>query len=158
MNFLGKTYLIKNHNMYLSVTHLDRTYLVGFNDIKLVNVIAASLPQNPALQLKRHNWDNVGLDVQKGLVALKVPIEKVPSSIIVDPEAELTFPKIQATDPLDSLDFAYDVEEVSGEDFLMYPFKRNLGVISPYEIARYTSKEYVCNCNLVESSGVYKFD
>jgi len=158
MNLTRNTLTIRNpQNALLSVTHLYKSYVVGFDDPKLANLVISCLPQHPTLELKRNHWENVGLDVQKGLVALNVPIQQVPSSIVIDPEANIFFPRIKATDPIDSMDLVFTLDSVPTEEFLMLPFTRNLGIVIPYKLIDAAPGGYMCQANVVESAGLYDF-
>lgn len=155
----GRTLVIRNPNKaLLSVTHHNKSYVVGFEDTRLANLVISALPQHPSLRLKRNHWENVGLDVQKGLVTLKVPINKVPANIIIDPEAEITFPRLTPTDPVDSMDLVYNLDILPTTEFLMFPFKRNLGIVVPYKLIKASTGEFTCMANVVESAGLYDFN
>lgn len=139
---------------YNEITSALRTrpYLIGFTNVTLARNVQYNLPADPNIRLLRRDFIDVTQEVANGLDELNVPRPDA-TSIIIDPRAQLYIPKNQnpvSSHPLH--DPGYHLDEIPYEDFMMYPFDKNIGIIMPYEIETEDDNMFTLRANVIEAT------
>lgn len=154
----SKVYIIKQKANPLSYKELCynlsvRYYVVGFQNLMHAKKIQYDIKPEPNLKLYRTEYLNIVSQVNKGLEEFGV--DKINSHIVIDTMARLHVPK-KNTDVYPSdhemNDGGFHLSTVSYEDFLMYPFDNNVGIIMPHTLENETETEFVFTSNVVEST------
>lgn len=123
-----KISLIKHNSSSFSISggHLNRTYVIGFNDRKVANYVRDHITSKPVCDLHPGNIFDVTGDVNKGLESMGVSEQVI--NINIDTEAKLFIHKKPNT--YTGLDRLY-VEDCDFGDFLLLPIQQSIGVIMP---------------------------
>lgn len=151
-------YLVKRQSNPLSYTehypdHM-RHYVIGFPNTSLARQVMYNMAPDPSIRLYRRNHVNVTEEVNEGLDSLGC--EKVDGAIILDTQAMLHIPRQDSSLPPEMNDGMFHLSKISFEDFLMYPFNNNIGIIMPYYVDRDTPHELVMLSNVIESTNSTK--
>lgn len=153
--FADKIHVIKNtKGSMLSVNHVHQ-YVVGFPNATLTRRVLRYLPSNPSLGLQRHFFEDINLDVKRGLMAMDVPVTDMPNELIIDTAALLTIPKLHPVELYDDIsssddDECYDLFTMDMMDFFMMPLEKNVGIIIPDETLEDSESHYIFRSYVVE--------
>jgi hypothetical protein len=123
-----KISLIKHNSSTFSISggHLNRTYVIGFNDRKVANYVRDQITSKPICDLHPGKIFDVTGDVNKGLESMGVSDQVI--NINIDTEAKLFIHKKPKN--YTGLDQLY-VEDCDFGDFLLLPIHKSIGVIMP---------------------------
>ncbi len=107
--------------------HGEQFYIIGFSSDKMARRVQYNLHPSPYIHLKKNN--KIELDIMK-------------KKISIDPCGELRVQKYigSPSDPLN--DGNYHISIYYDSEFLMYPYKKMVGLIIPYEITDETDTEF----------------
>lgn len=123
-----------------------RHYVVGFPHAAHARIAQRELGTGANMRLQRSMFSDVTADVNSGLRAFGV--EPIDGSIVLDSRARLVISKCGRSE--------LDASLVSMEDFLMYPFDLNVGIIMPYDMESEDSCSITLLASVVESAGSVK--
>lgn len=151
----NNVYIIKCKSHPLSYTEtlpngLSNHYVIGFQNLMLARKVQYNMTPEPCFRLYRRNWENVTDEVNAGLESLGS--SQIDGSVVLDTQALLHVPLKDASLPDAMNEGMFHLETVSFEDFLMYPFDKNVGIIMPYNIEKEDGVEIVITSNVVENA------
>lgn len=106
-----------------------RSYIVGFANMVHARGVCASLRVNPNIMMQRHYIEEITSELNKGLRERDAELPQVPE-VTIDMSAQVRIPKAHANAPK----APYSISTISSEEFLVWPFTRNIGVVIPYEV------------------------
>ena len=129
-----------------------RHYVIGFPNAVLARRIQYMMAPEPCIRLYRRDAIDVTDEVNAGLSTFGV--NQVSGTVTIDPRATLHIPKQDQALPADHPmnDGMYHLAIIPIEEFLMFPFEKNLGIIMPYEVQTENTHEIVLLSNVVESA------
>lgn len=125
-------------------------YAIGFASAVLARHVMYCIPPEPqgGMGLRRSASHNVTSDVNTGLNELGMP--NVSGSVTVDAHATLWLPKLDPALPPALNDGMFHLTELPMEEFLMFPFDRNMGILLAYTMQDETDSQMVLHASLVE--------
>lgn len=147
-------HLIKRQSRTLSYTemlsnHRTKHYAVGVPSIELARRIQYTIDDEPCLRLYRASSINITKEVNNGLKAYGV--DQTDGDIVIDTKAKLHIPKCVIHGPLHPLESCmFHLISMPIEEFLAYPFDRNMGIIIPYDIESESDSELIVISTVVE--------
>lgn len=155
--FADKVHVIKQraHTVsYREVLHDTRTrhYIIGFQSVAQARKVQYSLAPEPSLYLQRTDFEDVTPQINEGLT--KFGVASLDASIIIDTRARLHIPKGDAKLPSDHPlnDGNFHLSSIPMEEFLMFPFEKDIGIIIPYDLEKEDDNEFVFVSQVVEGS------
>lgn len=122
-------YTLRSSKGLLGCRHDHKSYVVGFNNILTARRMARVSQFPPDVKLKRSQIIDVTSEVKDELSKLGMGnINFTSITLDVDSLVEIT----KNTDVRD--EYAYSVQHIEQEDFLMMSFENNIGLIMPYDV------------------------
>lgn len=128
----GKIVLLRaQSNNIVGFRRKGKTFVIGVCNKALVKKCASHISTESNMFLRELSLT----DVKPDLLGLSS------ESVMVDADAKLVISKKEPEQ------FFY--QTVSTEEFLMYPFKKNIGIVLVDDLTRETTKELVLNAHIV---------
>ncbi len=120
-------YTIKQGNKTFGLMHGEQFYIIGFSNNKMARKVQYNLHPQPYIHLKKNK--QIELDIMK-------------KKVMIDPVSDLRIQKYQG-DPNDPMnDGNYHISVYYDSEFLVYPYKKMVGIILPYDLIEETDKEF----------------
>lgn len=146
--------VIRNRHGYLmGFYQRGRSYVVGFPSPMYTKRVQQGTTQKSRMFLSNHLPNTIPHDVVyrtlKGADGARRPVADV-ESVAMDTTAHLNIEKRLIASPADLIVPSTRVDEVSFEEFLMYPFRRNLGIVLPMELMMDHKSTFVFQCHVVD--------
>lgn len=140
-------YMLKGKNGTVGVNHSNKAFVVGFKDKNIATTVSTMLHEFPQLSLQCNRLENVAEDINNGLIGMGLSNIAV-SDVVIDTEAILYITKKKQDESQNDI----IVEHCPFEDFLMYPFYKNIGILLPDDILDSNEDYYMFSCHLVAPS------
>lgn len=140
-------YTIKSTKGLLGCTHNHKSYVIGFGSMKTARRVARISQFPPEVKLKRTQTIDVTAEIKDELAKLGMGNVNF-TSITLDIDSLVEI--VKNTDIID--DYAYTVQHMEQEDFLMMSFEKNIGLIMPYEHHIEDDSIIVFKANVVDPS------
>ena len=133
----------------LGISHGHRWYVVAFPNDNITTRIQNKISNPPRLYLQRSSkTEDISSEVIPQLKAMGVDINAdLYREIIVDTDAQLTIMKRDIVDEPMSNSV---IMEVADNDFYMYPFNTNVGVIIQRELISEDDDKYIFSSHIVD--------
>jgi hypothetical protein len=132
--FSKKVYIMRNPDMnVMGFRYLEKSYIIGFAHKQMLK--KASTHISPMSTMKFHN---LGFQNVRPQMNAEYPeyMETVPDAdVLIDTDANLVIEKQEAT-PLIT-------EMLDTQEFLMYPFTKNIGIVYANNLLRETKRSLV---------------
>jgi len=156
--FANKINVVKNANGNLLSVHHVHQYVIGFEKSALSKKVIYNLPSKPVLELRRHYFEDINLEVKRGLMSMNIPITDIPNEIIIDTAALLTIPKVHPFERFGehdathdaTYDATYDVYTMDMVEFLLMPLEKNVGVVMPHQMLEDSETQYIFRSYVIE--------
>ena len=139
-------------NQLLGVSHGNRWYVVAFPDKNVATIVQNKISIPPRLYLQRSpKTEDISAEVFPQLKAMGIELnDNLYHEIIVDTDAQLTIMKNNDEDN-DNMSLLHSViMSVPDNDFYMYPFNTNVGVIIQRELVSEDEDKYVFSSHIVD--------
>lgn len=120
-------YAIKQGNKTFGLMHGEQFYIIGFSCTKTARKVQYSLHPNPYIHLQKNN--QIELDIMK-------------KKIMIYPVGNLRIQKYVGSSENPLNDGNYHMSVYYDSEFLMYPYKKMVGLILPYELIDETDTEF----------------
>lgn len=126
---------IHNKNDILGFQHREKNYIIGFQHYKHANLVNENICKDSInkIMLLRHHIENVSREVSNGLKA--IGSYESYDNITVDLTASLIIPKSPDSE-IQNVNNNFIVSKLAFEEFLMYPFNKNIGISLSYELEK----------------------
>lgn len=139
---------------YNEITSSFRTrpYIIGFATVSLARHVQYTMAAEPDIRLQRRDFIDITHDVSRGLDEFGIEPPNT-NSIIIDTRALLHISKCKkpvSSHPLH--DAGFHISDIPVEDFMMYPFDKNVGVIMPYHIEDENDDIITFKANVIEAT------
>jgi hypothetical protein len=131
----------------LGCVHDHKPYVIGFNNVRTARRVAMISQFPPDVRLKRSHIIDVTSEVTEELSKLGIGNINF-TSITLDVDSLVEIAK--NSDVRD--DYIFNVEPVEQEDFLMWSFEKNIGLIMPYDMHSEDDSFVVFKANVVDPS------
>lgn len=128
-------YLLKRGSKTLSMKYNDRHYIVGFKTVLMARKVHYSMHPEPKLVMVRDD------NVTHGITNININL---------DVNATLFIPKCKGNvlDPMN--DGSFHLSKVSYDNFLLYPFANNIGIIMPYNLEDENEFEFMFKAHVID--------
>jgi hypothetical protein len=149
----NKINVVKNAKGNLLSVHHVHQYIIGFEKNAFRRRVLLDLPSKPVLELQRHYFEDINLEVKQGLMSLNIPITDIPNEIIIDTAALLTIPKVQPFERFGEekeYDVTYSVFTMDMVEFLSLPFEKNVGIVMPHDMLEDSETQYIFRSYVIE--------
>ena len=137
-----QAYMIHKNNKMIGFYHMNKPYVVGFKNAHIARNVMYHLPLEPSFTLLQRN-PIMYQDSQTGV------------DIRVDNEATIFIPKTQFLSL--SKDEGYYLLGMDYEEFVVYPYTKNIGVILPYVLLDENEEEFVYRSHVIEPLDLSSF-
>ena len=127
-----------------------RHYAIGIPSVLLARKLQYTIEDDPIMRLHRSAAkQDITHDVNSGLAAMGIPSVNEP--IMIDTRAQLRISKTTTElHPLEASTF--HLSHVPIDEFLCYPFERNIGIIIPYEVYEETPDQVTLMVTVLENA------
>jgi hypothetical protein len=148
----NRVYTIKSPNGLIGLTHKCKNYIIGFPMIINAYRVKTDLhwKSNDLTYIQDNNNEDISNDINDGLDSLGIDSSIHVNDVRIDLSAKLVLPKKNYCNLLTGFGTAYSINHIDYNEFLMYPFNHNLGIIFPYELYREDKDKYIFLSRLVE--------
>lgn len=127
---------INRHNKTIGFYHKNKPYIIGFKNGSVARNIMYQLHPNPKFMLLKNN-------------PIKTKDIKTNTELVIDSDATLFIPKdIKSNIPKSNDDYYINVFDY--ENFIVYPYTINIGIIIPYVLIHEDSNEYVYKSHVID--------
>lgn len=118
-------------NNYAGFRRKGKTFVIGVSNKSLVKKCASHISTESSMFLRELSLT----DVKPDLLGLSM------QSVMIDTDAKLVIAK---KDPE-----PFFFQTMNTDEFLMYPFKKNIGIVIVDDLTRETNKELVLNAHVI---------
>lgn len=131
-----------------------RTYVIGFPSALYAKKVQQATSQKSRMFISNHLPNTIPHDVVYRMVessggAIRRPIADI-ESVTIDTDAQLNLEKRLMASPTDLIVPSTRIDEVQFDEFLMYPFRRNLGVVLPFELLMDHTRTIVFQSHVID--------
>jgi hypothetical protein len=133
----SKIHTIRKGNKTVSVGQQGSEYVIGFRSPVFARTVLHNMHPEPRILLLRDVDNDLGPELSSaGLLDEDMTLN-------LDVSATLYIPKFMGN-PMDPMnDGCFHVHQYSEEEFLTFPFYKNLGTAMPYQLLDETREEFV---------------
>lgn len=124
--------------------HRQKPYVIGFKNAHVARSVMYNMHPEPLFSLITSNPTKI-VEQQNGV------------ELVIDSEATLFIPKAEYkifTLPEHNL---YYIDTVNYEEFVMYPYTKNLGVIIPYVLIDESDEELIYRSHVIDPTNTSYF-
>lgn len=140
-------YTLKTRSGMLGCVSDSKTYVVGFNNLKMASRVSSILKTPPKLTLTRKHTIDVTDDIKSGLEELGLELDFELTSVNLDTEAVLT---IEKSENPDNQHNQVEVDLMDAGDFMFMSFGNNVGLIMPFKMHYEDSNQLLFKSSVVE--------
>jgi hypothetical protein len=135
----SKVYTLQQKDRTLSVVHKKRNYVIGFKNVTTARKVHYFINPEPKLLLICNEY-----------IEKQVEMHNQNITIHIDPKATLFIPKMRGSflDPMNDANF--HMSHHKEDEFLRFPFEKNLGIIMPYELFEESDDEFIFKAVVVD--------
>lgn len=132
-------YTLKQGNKTVGIYHKNNHYIIGFESIINARKVQYNLHPNPEITLLR------GETINKHIYFCDINLK-------LDIDATLFLPKYKGstTDPMN--DGNYHLSTENYNEFIAFPFMKNIGIILPSELKDEDDDEFMFKANVIDPS------
>lgn len=144
----GKKYVstLQRDSQCIGFVHGTKPYILGFASRGLSMYTREIIQDKPNIHVMRRYYDNVTNTINEGLKYLDV--DRQIADVTLDMDAHVTI--IKKDDGGGDIADRYDVQDVSFDDFLLYPFNKCLGVALVTKIIDDDDKKVVYTAQVID--------
>lgn len=138
-NNIKQMFTLKQGNKTVGLVHKNNHYIIGFESFIKARKVQYNLHPNPEIMLVR--GDTIDKHLYFGDIDLKLDID-----------ATLFLPKYKGSpnDPMN--DGNYHLNSEIYNEFIVYPFFKNIGIILPTELKDEDENEFMFKAHVIEPS------
>lgn len=142
-------YTLNRGSKTLGLTHRNQNYIIGFQSPSLARKIHYNMHPEPRLSIINGDEINITNKIYDNL-----PID-LPCNFYLDSKATLVIPKLKGDflHPLN--DGCFHLNNVKMEDFYMFPYKYNLGIILPRNLEYEDTGIFLFQCTVLRNDFNY---
>jgi hypothetical protein len=124
---------IKQNTKTIGFYHKNKPYVIGFKSPRLARSVMYMLDEDPKFLLLKHS--------PKTMIEPETQVE-----LNIDSEATLFIPKNNSKTIIDS----YYINVINFDDFIIYPYTNNIGIIIPYFQVTQDDNEFVFKSHVID--------
>lgn len=136
----SKMYMLRQGSKTIGVVDNSQHYVIAFNNIITARKVHYNIHPDPCIHLDRVN----------NLVIAKSNILNL--DLRICPNAQLKIPKVDGSVWDAKNDGSFHLHSVTGEEFVMYPFSRGIGVIIAHNLKDENNDSMMFDSILIEPS------
>lgn len=140
---------ITKDKQLVSYHNYTRKYVIGFDNYKMALSVKNNLPKYPVIELTRSKYVNVAVQLREDLLLEGIPISMLSNDIYIDDDALITFHHRHI---LSCKDDFYRIDCKSIYELLEYPFHKDIGLVTPYDVIYNDIDKTILKCNVIEPS------
>lgn len=138
-----KIYTLRQGNKTVSLLHQNKHYLLGFTKAITARKVHYSMHPEPAFMLVREKEIDISNDLSSAGVDVKLTIDTC---------STLFIPKCVGSIHNPMNDGGYHLDYVLESEFLLYPVKKNLGIVVPYILEHEDENEFMFKAYIIDPS------
>jgi hypothetical protein len=133
---MSNIYTLQQKDRTLSVLHKKRNFVIGFKNVITARKVHYYMHPEPKIILICNDYIEKQVD------------DKV--TIHIDAKSTLFIPKMRGAflDPMN--DGNFHMSQLKEEEFLRFPFLKNLGIIMPYDLVEESEDEFIFRSIVVD--------
>ncbi len=138
-------YLLKHHKNYFGFVDYEKHYVVGFNQHHLNYLLRNNITKKSKACLIRNHTEDVTQDINAGLIMKGV--SQTISGVTIDVGAKLIITKDEEFVEKDDV---FEIDHVQIDNFILWPFQNNLGVVLTTDLYTEDKDKYVFTSQIID--------
>lgn len=135
-------YTIKSGNKTIGINLYDKNYVIGYNSAILARKVQYNINPEPKIILFKNDNLNINKKIKQNNSDINIDIN---INTLYIPK----YDKNKINIPINNEGF--HLHTIKSDDFMLYPFSKNIGIIIPFKLIEENNNEFIFNAHVIDS-------